>query len=123
MKDWSFLDALRKETEQSLAHEPERKPWGRKVEEVIAEEPTITPHRGGHGTHGRPGKGGQTERHAWSQAEYDTAKRDLERQAADYAREQQREHDEARRSLRDVARERRQAARDHRDDDDKGMFW
>jgi hypothetical protein len=127
IKDWRFLDALKRETDRSLAREPERKPWGKRVEETIEAPDNASPDRGGHGQHGRPGKGGQTERHSWSDREYANARADLKQQAADYARQQQREAEEAARSLREQAAERRAAAREvreaqraARDDDRQG---
>ena len=132
MKDWRFLDALRRETDRSLAKDPGRRPWGAKVEDTVGDSSSPSPYRGGHGTHGRPGGGGQTERHSWSDAEYAKARRDFERQNANSLRDQQRAEREERQSLRDLARERREAARDvdkrrnARDDDhpeDRGVFW
>jgi hypothetical protein len=62
MKDWRFLDALKRETERSLERQPERQPWGKKVEEVVEEQPTITRHAVSEGERrrgrGRGGRGG-----------------------------------------------------------------
>ena len=130
MTDWRFLDALRRETDRSLAKDPGRRPWGRKVEDTVEQPSKVTPERGGHGTHGRPSGGGQTERHSWSDAEYAKARRDFERQNANALRDQQRAEQQERQSLRHLARGRREAARDvrrsARDDDhpeDRGVFW
>ena len=131
MKDWRFLDALKRETDRSLAKDPDRRPWGAKVEDTVEDSP-VSPYRAGHGTHGRPGGGGQTERHTWRDSEYAKAKRDYEEQNAAHLRQQKQQEREERQSLRDQARERREAARDvdkrrnARDDDhpsNRGMFW
>ncbi len=118
IRDWRFLDALRRETDRSLEREPERQPWGRKVEEVVESEPMITRQReGGTGKsrHHRSGKAGQKERSGWSDAEYRRAREDYQRQN-DYARrEQEREAQEERDTLREKAAERRQAAREVRE--------
>jgi hypothetical protein len=139
--DWSWWDAwktgdpdefqraLDAETDRSLDEDPGRWSWGKKVEDTVEEPTRAVPRQGGHGRHGRPGKGGQTERHAWSDGDWRAAKADYERQNAAYLRSQK----ERDRQLRDLAQERRDAAREverrirDQDRDDpgggRGLFW
>jgi hypothetical protein len=125
MGDWRWFDDLKakwtgedlaSEADRSLSRDSSRWPT-RHVPDVIDEEQPITRHdrAAGAGRPRRGGKGGQTERHSWDDEEYRKARQDLQRQAADYAREQQRDQDEAQRALRDIARERREAAREVRE--------
>ncbi len=116
--------ALDAETDRSLGKDPGRWSWGKRVEDTVEPPAPAAPRQGGHGKHGRPGKGGQTERHAWSDSDWRRAREDYERQNAAYLRSQE----ERDRNLRDLAQERRDAAREIerriRDrDDDKGLFW
>jgi hypothetical protein len=137
MGDWRWFDDLKakwtgedlaSEADKSLSRDSSRWPT-RHVPDVVEEQPTITRHdrAAGAGRPRRGGKGGQTERHSWSDREYANARADLKQQAADYARQQQREAEEAARSLREQAAERRAAAREvreaqraARDDDRQG---
>jgi len=106
--DDAFSKSLAAETDRSLAKDPGRWPWGKKVEDTVEPPARAAPRQGGHGKHGRPGKGGQTERHAWSDSDWRRAREDYERQNANYLRDQE----ERDRSLREEAQERRDAARD-----------
>jgi len=118
--------ALDAETDRSLAKDPGRWSWGKKVEDTVEEPTRAVPRQGGHGRHGRPGKGGQTERHTWSDSVWRRAREDYERQNANYLRDQE----ERDRNLRELAQERRDAAReveqrirDNERGEDRGIFW
>jgi hypothetical protein len=49
--------ALDAETDRSLDEDPGRWSWGKKVEDTVEEPTRAVPRQGGHGRHGRPGKG------------------------------------------------------------------
>lgn len=118
--------ALEAETDRSLARHPERQPWGAKVEDTVDPPDRVSRYRGGHGDHGRPGRGGTTERHTWSDREWRNARDDYLLKNEPYLR------DERERAEAEEARERKeQAWRDElfqtRDHDDRGggrgLFW
>lgn len=125
MSDWRFFDAFKRgddafkaelaaETDRSLARDPGRQPWGKRVEDVVDDQPTINRHSGEH-RRARTGKGGQRERHDWSEDDWRAARRDYLDQNAAHLREQERREREEGRSLRELAAERRQAAREVRE--------
>lgn len=140
-RDWSWWDAWRsgdpdessrslaEEADRSLDKDPGRWSWGKRVEDTVEAPDRVSRYRGGHGHHGRPGKGGTTERHSWSQSDWEAARRDYLRQNENYLRTQ-RERDEAEdarargeRAWRDEVREAQHDARDDGRDEGKGIFW
>src|SRR6266496_3468235 len=99
MKDWSWLAAFRKgddeafsrsladETDKSLAKDPGRWSWGKRVEETVDHPRPERGRRGGHTADRRhhTGKGhveaGESrERGDWHPREWENAKADYERQ-------------------------------------------
>lgn len=121
--------ALEAETDRSLDRQPERQPWGKRVEETVDPPDRVSPYRGGHGHHGRPGKGGTTERHTWSDAEYAAARRDylLQNEAHLRTDRERREAEEARNRTDRVWHDEIYEAERHAHDDDpgegRGLFW
>lgn len=99
MKDWSWWNAWRSgsadeskraldaETDQSLAKDPGRWSWGKRVEETVDHPKAERGRRGGHTADrrhhsgkGRVDKGESGERTSWRDSEWRNARADYQRQ-------------------------------------------